>query len=590
MGHFTEKIEKRLSNLKLKEKLQSLYLFCVIVPLFVTDGYILYSMVSAEHAEQKHKMENVASAVQYNLLSTIEDAASTAMDIAMNGYIDEFLNEKYETPYDYVVAYQLFMKNSLFESSLGMDNTRITIYADNETIVNGGEFSRLSTVRDAPWYQMISESSQEVLFFFYYDDWKSPYVEEKRKLLLLRKMNLVSRNECEKVVKIEIDYSKAVRDIMSMNYELPVYICKDNNIMISNLGKNNLGQPFAEFRPAVRVGFEKEIAIYGEHLNICVLEEQSSIVRIITNNLPLLLLLLVVNLVLPWMMMRLIERSITLRIHELGMAFDCVENDQLKEIPQVCGGDEIGKLMHNYNRMALRMNHLIQTVYKDKLKEQEINIARQNAELLALHTQIDPHFLFNALESIRMHSVLKKEFETADMVEKLALMHRQNVDWRTDIISVRREMEFVKAYLSLQKYRFGDRLSYSLEMEPENANIQIPKLSIVTFVENACVHGIEEKITPGWIFVRVYQKKETFCLEIEDTGGGMDEQTVADIQEKIRTVSIETIKAQASVGILNACLRLKMMTDDTAEIFLESERGIGTTVSIQIPLEKLTDR
>ena len=91
-----------------------------------------------------------------------------------------------------------------------------------------------------------------------------------------------------------------------------------------------------------------------------------------------------------------------------------------------------------------------------------MDIARQNAELLALYSQINPHFLFNALESIRMRSILKDEHETADMVEKLAIMERQNVDWSTDTNTVKRELDFVEAYLSLQKYRFGDRLSYRI--------------------------------------------------------------------------------------------------------------------------------
>ncbi len=141
--------------------------------------------------------------------------------------------------------------------------------------------------------------------------------------------------------------------------------------------------------------------------------------------------------------------------------------------------------------MVARTNELIQIVYKNKIKEQEMLVERQNAELLALHSQINPHFLFNALESIRMHSLLKNEYETADMVEKLALMQRQYVEWGNDSVEIRREMEFVRAYLGLQKYRFGERLSYSLEVEEDCLDIKIPKMTVVTFVENACVHGIE---------------------------------------------------------------------------------------------------
>ena len=119
---------------------------------------------------------------------------------------------------------------------------------------------------------------------------------------------------------------------------------------------------------------------------------------------------------------------------------------------------------------------LIQTTYVDKLKQQEMDIARQNAELLALQSQINPHFLFNALESIRMHSLLKNEMETAEMVEHLAVMQRVNVDWHSDLVSVREEIKFVEAYLKLQKYRFGERLSYSLDISPACYDVVLPKL------------------------------------------------------------------------------------------------------------------
>ena len=144
------------------------------------------------------------------------------------------------------------------------------------------------------------------------------------------------------------------------------------------------------------------------------------------------------------------------------------------------GQDEIGSLMDNYNRMADRMNSLIDTAYRCRLKEQKMDIARQNAELMALYSQINPHFLFNALESIRMHSILKKEEETANMIQKLAIMVRQNVDWSSDSNTIKRELAFVEAYLSLQKYRFGERLSYQINAQEDCQNILVPKLTITT--------------------------------------------------------------------------------------------------------------
>ena len=244
--------------------------------------------------------------------------------------------------------------------------------------------------------------------------------------------------------------------------------------------------------------------------------------------------------------------------------------------------------MENYNRMAVRTNGLIQTVYKNRIREQEMDIARQNAELLALHSQINPHFLFNALESIRMHCILRNEPEIAGMVEKLAVMERQNVDWSEDTVEIGKEMEFVEAYLSLQKYRFGDRLSYKLDVDEECLHIRIPKLTVVTFVENACIHGIEKKAAQGWIFVRIHKEEREglqgkVCMEVEDTGGGMDERERQEMLELMKNASIDRLKGKGRVGIVNACLRLKMVTDNRVEFALESEKGVGTIVQIRIP-------
>ena len=215
-------------------------------------------------------------------------------------------------------------------------------------------------------------------------------------------------------------------------------------------------------------------------------------------------------------------------------------------------------------------------------------VARQNAELLALHSQINPHFLFNALESIRMHSIIKHELETADMVERLAVLQRQYVEWQDDSVMIEKEMDFVETYLELQKYRFGDKLSFELDVDEACNAFVIPKLSIVTFVENACVHGMESKATAGWIFVRIYQEKEYLCLEIEDTGNGMDEEETAQLQARMSGANIDMLKGKGRVGIVNACLRLKMVSRDEVLFDVESENGVGTLIQIRIPMRYVT--
>ena len=226
--------------------------------------------------------------------------------------------------------------------------------------------------------------------------------------------------------------------------------------------------------------------------------------------------------------------------------------------------------------LVSKMQYLMQS-------QEMLNLNKRQAQYLALQNQINPHFLFNVLESIRMHSILKKENETADMVAKLAVMQRQYVEWGNDSVSIFQEIEFVKAYLALQKYRFGERLNYDIEVDRECENFKIPKLTIVTFVENACVHGIESKSSPGWIFVRIGRQGERLEIEIEDTGSGMAEAKLTELQNNMCNADIEMLKGGGRVGIINACVRLKMVTENRVEFRVEGEEGVGTTVTIRIP-------
>ncbi len=584
-----EKLINWLNNLNLKKKLWGLYFFCVLLPLIATDGVILLSLWHSEQVSQRHNMEEEANAVQYAISNFVEYSAVIARSIYMNTYVQEFLTERYDGPADYVANYQKFMRNSLFGGSAGLENAWATIYADNDTIVNGGGVYRLSEAADTPWYREFMGRDTDTMLLFFYDDLVVPYERAQRKVLFLRKLNRILSDNMEKLLAIEIDYGSLERDVRNMYYEFPAYVCRGDEVMLTNAQANILGQPFEPFALQDQVGYEQDFTLYGEKLRICVLKPEDNILLLLKNNLPLLALLLLINIVLPQILMNLIGSSITIRLQKLSQVFEKENSDVLLQIPEASGKDEIGILMENYNRMAHRTNELIQTVYKDRLKEQEIDIARQKAELLALHSQINPHFLFNALESIRMHSIVKEEFETAGMVEKLAVMERQNVDWTSDSNTVSQEMEFVEAYLELQKYRFGDRLSYRLEVEKECKDLRIPKLTITTFVENACVHGIESKTTPGWIFVRVYRERDSLCIEVEDTGGGMSEEELKSIRVRMRDASIEMLQEKGRVGIVNACLRIRMMTGDRAKFLAESEEGIGTTVQIRIPLEALRE-
>ncbi|SES82855.1 sensor histidine kinase [[Clostridium] polysaccharolyticum] len=508
-----------------KGKVQFLFVLCMLVPLIVTDSITFYTIYQSTQAKTRHKMESYASAVEYSMTNRVENTVGWARKIYLNKNIEGFLEQDFHSPLGYVISRQKFMKDTLLEN-MADDIARMNIYADNDGIVNGGMFGRIETIKDSKWYKHLQETGNNEMLFLYYDDSQYAESEKKRKFVFIKKLNYFLRGK-EKILKLELDYRDMTESLKKLNYDLPVYVCSGDTILISNKIKSSMGGQLEQFTDWDKIGYQKTLHLYGLDIRIFVLKECRFRIEDLIQYLPISIVLILVNLIFPIV--------------------------------------------------------LVSALNRNKLKEREMKLARTRAELLALQSQINPHFLFNALESIRMHSILKNEYETASMVEKLAVMERKNVEWGDDSVEIEQEIDFVKAYLGLQKYRFGERLSFELDVDASCIHYKVPKLSIVTFVENACVHGIESKTVPGWIFVRVYEEKEKLCIEIEDTGCGMDEIYMEKLRYKMEHASIESLKEKGRVGMINACLRLKMISNNEVEFELDGEKGMGTMILIRIP-------
>ena len=574
-----------LNRLKLGQKMHLLFFVCVLIPMILTDGFIIYNVQEANMINMRVDTEKTAYTTQYCLNNFLEYPINVANNIYRSSVLENFFNEIYPTSADYYTAFYRLHRDQIFDDNLGISGSRVYIYADNKTILNGSGYYRMERAKENEWYPAFEDSQKTSTLYFYYGRNNMGSGSFKRKLTLIMKMDMPSFSGCDKLLAIDLDYSAMARELIDLDLNSDIYICDDEKILLSNRPDFRAQDNYVPFELKSRNAYIYPITLYDRDYKLYVIPKQQSTWQYIIGRSGLLMMFVLVNLILPLLMMRLLGTSITSRILSLEHSFESVEDDELKTIDKVEGNDEITGLIKSYNRMVERMNELMHTVYKDRLQQQENDIARQNAELLALHSQINPHFLFNALESIRMHSLIKKETETAEMVGKLAVMERSYVSWGEDLIPVHREMDFVKAYLLLQKYRFGDRLNYELDIDEDCNDIEIPKLTIVTFVENACLHGVERKAANGWIFVRAYKKDGSLKLEIEDTGEGVNEEMQAAINKQLSEVSLENMKGKKHVGMMNACMRLKLLTKGRASYSIESEEGVGTVMHITIPID-----
>lgn len=568
--------------ISIKKKLQVLLVVCIFLPLVLTDTFILAIMVNAEKRDDRARMVDTAESTKYIISSFVESSYNFMSDLKTNINLNLFANANFESNLDYYDRYYKINKNTTFAN----ERANATIYSDSPGVVSGGHFKALEGAKEKEWYKQFEKSNNEN---FIYIDYTKVNWTSGRVFAVISDFNYydsfletVSKN----IIYLDLNYSEIVSQLDNAKYPFTIYVCYGDQIVFSNDQKGGIYAPYFKMTDEIyeKVAYKDNFTVLKKPFNIYVLQGENIIWKAIKDNILLILALLSLNVLLPYIVMVVLNRSFTDRLTILTKKLDENESNTLSLINDINGTDEISMLMQSYNDMATRLNNLIETEYKERLTRQETDIARQQAELLALHSQINPHFLFNALESIRMHSVIKKENETARMVEKLAVMQRQNVEWGNDYVTISDEVKFVEAYLELQKYRFGNKLMYEINVNDDCENFLIPKITLVTFVENACIHGMEKKTSSCWIFVRIYKDDKYLVMEIEDTGNGLPDEVILEMLDNINNVNLDMLKGHKGIGILNAALRLKMYSDNKVEFEIESEPGAGTLVTIKLPV------
>lgn len=582
--HILGPIEKLLNRLKLREKIIGLFIFCVMLPLITVDGFIVQRILDGEREGAIREAEEITQTISNHFTDSITTCHNIATSVNQNYKVGEILGIKYASTFDYYEKYHKMSENYFFQTLVRFNNMKVKLYTSNNTVVGGGYVGRIDEIADTDWYKEYKESANGYIFRCDYDD-SAGYTESRRRIFYVGKLTY-NNNSYENFIRIDLDYSTVSRELQRLENMESVYVCDDDTILFSSEGNNNLSSPYSKINEDEKKLYVNEVSNIGNINRIIIKSKNETTLNYLYDNRYMLIILVVISIVLPAFVLYEINYSIVYRIERLNKVFGKREKDELVKVDSIDGSDELANLMGSYNRMADEVNRLIQIVYKDRLKEQEMSIARQNAELLALHSQINPHFMFNALESIRMHSLIKGETETAEMVQKLALMERQYVNWDSDMITLAQEVLSVEAYLGLQKYRFGDKLKYEVSIEDSCKNHLIPKLTVVTFVENACVHGMENKTSECLVFLRAYKKDSNLVIEVEDTGNGMSEEKLNEIKGKADTISLDDLKNDKHVGIYNALLRLKMTMGEGYRFDIESEEGIGTLIQIIIPMTR----
>lgn len=274
----------------------------------------------------------------------------------------------------------------------------------------------------------------------------------------------------------------------------------------------------------------------------------------------------------------LLSGFITKPITEITAAMNMIDEGILSTNDRHYHNFEINRLNKQYNTMIEKNNHLIQMVYQKE-------ITKNKAEIRALQAQINPHFLFNTLESLYWSLMGADEEELAELVLALSNVFKYTIQ-RSDespFVTMEQEIDNIQTYLNIMKFRMGERLSWTISIDEPCKNVLVPKLLLQPIVENAIKYGIEKKIGNGIIKVNVLSSDDNMCnIIIEDNGIGIKKEVLREIKEALLTGQLFTHHGKG-IGLLNIQKRIQLNYGNYDTIDIESQYGQGMTVILKIP-------
>ncbi|MGN6711203.1 MAG: sensor histidine kinase [Anaerocolumna jejuensis] len=279
-----------------------------------------------------------------------------------------------------------------------------------------------------------------------------------------------------------------------------------------------------------------------------------------------------------------LSRTITKPLKKLQKNMKFVEDGQYTALLQGETGSEIGSLIVSYNNMITRIKTLIEDVYMAEIKQ-------KNAKFLALQTQINPHMLYNTLESIRMKALLRGEDEIADMIKILSKMFKSALSGRTASHYIQDELEYTENYIMLQNIRFNNQFLMTVKLDESIRKVSIIAMVFQPIIENSIEHGFYGHDTILSVLIEG-TRTETgdIIIRISDNGKGMSVEKINDVNNLISTADISKLeishqmeKGRTSIGLKNIAERIKLYYGDAYYLKIFSYLDKGTVVEMKIP-------
>lgn len=585
-----QKIKLFAHDIKIREKMILIYFFGGILPMLVV---ILYNNHATKEILIKQSMESEVSE-----LSLVKDAIyekiRVVSDLSKKMYFDPMIEKiaftQYETYQELLEDYYSYTKLSEYLDDYYQDITSIKIYLDNSTISNNSNFIYATEeMKQEKWYQATLEQKGNV-FWSYMND----TITKKKSLRLSR---VLYTKDMEQVGVLSIV-------IQNKRTELPISNRKNKTVLVYNneeiVHANFTEENYFEILDILQDHDENVYygkVIYGgeecflvmvkvqpdyseNFFTLVSVEPYSEIVKGVNRTSLAECLPFIICIVITGCLIGVFSNHFSRQINQFRETMHEAARGKTSPVQHLEGKDELSMLYEDLNIMLHDIQQLTDKVVAEQVQKEKLNSRQKEVEFKMLASQINPHFLYNTLETIRMQAIVNHQPDIADLAKMLAQIMRRNIQVSKSLVTLESELRLVEYYLKIQYYRFSDRIQSEILVE-ENINQKclILPLIIQPLVENAFVHGLEFKETDGKLKIEV-TCGECLTIQVEDNGCGISEKILRELKQDLN--DFDKLD-RTHIGICNVNQRIKLQYGEKYGLFINSIEGQKTIVKIQVP-------
>lgn len=593
--------KKQKSSLKNRALSQTAVLIIVTMCIMVTVFYMVFHS-RAFNERGKYEEENLVNMEAY-LNSYLEEVDSIAKNVNYNYYLQDYLETVIKEEDDYVDSgigknmrsYE--MSSQAFSDTLlsRADISSIMIFGKKKMLLNRSMYTYQKVALDyskLDWYAKAVAKPQDAIItgpnrhsFFDTDD---------EVISLSREVQSYENGTFRGVILINLNMNKITEICNSFQEKQENFICIINDkgelVYEQQNGRERFAFDEKENRQELNTALGKtkescfRLNYRGEKYlvnrtdmkttgwTLVSMVPYKSVMAETMAISGVMILAVAITLIVTLLLLNRILTGVVKPLKKLEKYMVQVNPDNMDQRMEILTDDEIGHLSMKFNQMMDRIRNLKEQV----IEEQE---DKRKYELQALQAQINPHFLYNTLDSI-IWMAETNDSNIVAMTEALAKLFRISLNKGNEEISLERELEHVKNYLIIQSMRYADKFTYEISAEPGVERCRTIKLILQPIVENCIYHGIKKKRGTGKITIRAYRREQNLIIEVSDDGCGMPE----EICRKILSDEIESENISGSgIGVKNVNERIQLRFGKKYGLSYSSEEGVGTTVTYVLP-------